>query len=183
LSRAFLARLTGTDAEAETARQPWLAGVAARFEALAANLQSLQRLRQSVAYTLQEAAGRLLLAVPPLIPAPVAIAVRGDERLYRYAVPELDVTVTLTPRQTATGWTIAGELQPDSADREQLSGVTLKLSRVDVTETPSGEPTQTDEVGCFVFEGLEPGEYAIEIPLTDTRSLEMKRVVIGQEPS
>jgi len=178
LAKDFLARLQGLGKGAPEQHQPWLAEVNSRLDAV---IDALRAGVQLARISLREVAGKLYVDTSPLLlsPGTATRSVRGDERLYRYEIPKLAVTVTLIPKQTARGWIITGELEPDSADREGLSGVELKISAEDAPGERAYEVVRTDEMGCFIFEGLEPGRYLVEIPVTNTESIVLRDIVVG----
>lgn len=173
----FLARLAIPDGAAIAPRSPWTNEVAARFETL---LLRWRRDAAGIGRPLREMAGRLVLEALPLAagPALAPVGVRGSAQVYRYEIPELAATITLAPEPAERGWTIAGELEPDSAERAGLEGVMVRLLPAVEAGTSACDAVPTDELGCFVFEGLEPGEYAVEIPLDEEAALVLSGIIV-----
>jgi len=176
LGKEFLAKLAISDRGATSPRSSWANEVAEKLESL---LFSWRGGAAGIGRSLREMAGRTVLELWPVAATPslAPVGVRGGAQVYRYEIPELAVTITLAPEPAERGWTIAGELEPDSAERSGLEGVTLRLLPATAPGEPAPAPVQTDELGCFVLEGLGPGEYAIEIPLGEV-ALVLKGVVV-----
>lgn len=178
LTEDFLSRLIGFESRSASSRGSWTNKVADRFESLVGRWRLGV---DKVGRSLRQMGEKLVLSVPPLVPAPamVAAGVRGSAQVYRYEIPELSATITLTPERGERGWLITGELEPDSAERSGLEGVTLRLLRAAGPDESVEVSAQTDDLGCFLFEDLEAGRYEIEIPIGTVGSIILAEINVG----
>lgn len=178
LAGDFLSELFGFESRSASSPGSWTNKLADRFESLVVRWRLGA---DKVGRSLRQMGEKFVLSVPPLVPVPATATagVRGSAQVYRYEIPELSATITLTPERGERGWLIAGELEPDSAERGGLEGVTLRLLQTDGHEESVEVSAQTDDLGCFLFEDLEAGRYEIEIPIGAVGSIVLAEINVG----
>lgn len=102
----------------------------------------------------------------PFVPTPTAAAtLRGaaDEEATRtYRADGVAITLNVQP-DTRGKATLAGLLMYEGAAAEEASGGEAHLTAADSTITS----TEIDELGNFVFDGVTPGPYQLELLLPD----------------
>ncbi len=122
----------------------------------------------TLAERLRAAGRRILEAVPLTLPQQPATALRGQEqRSYVYQAGAYQIVLALTPPLIEEAiWQIEGQISP--ADEQPVpTGGLVQARRADEIVASDN----IDEAGFFALDRLGPGDYSIQIDLTEASVL------------